>query len=93
MKTTVRVTRDEVQNIIANIEAMTGKRVLIGIPGENAGRKDGPISNAALGYIHENVCRISRPLDVELNLKLRFATYQTKRATLKGLYELAAFGT
>lgn len=54
MKTSVRVTRDEVQNIIANIEAMTGKRVLIGIPGENAGRKDGPISNAALGYIHEN---------------------------------------
>jgi len=36
------------------------------------------------------ICRISRPLDVELYLKLRFATSQTKIATLKGLYELAA---
>ena len=54
MKTSVRVTKDSVANIITNIEAMTGKRVLIGIPDANAGRKDGPITNAALGYIHEN---------------------------------------
>jgi len=54
MKTSIRVTRDEVKNVITNIEAMTGKRVLIGIPGENAMRNDGPITNAALGYIHEN---------------------------------------
>lgn len=54
MKTSIRVTRDEVKNVITNIEAMTGKRVLIGIPDANAGRKDGPMTNAALGYIHEN---------------------------------------
>lgn len=54
MKPSIRVTRDEVKNVITNIEAMTGKRVLIGIPDANAGRKDGPITNAALGYIHEN---------------------------------------
>ena len=54
MKTSIRVTQDEVKNVITNIEAMTGKRVLIGIPDANAGRKDGPMTNAALGYIHEN---------------------------------------
>jgi hypothetical protein len=54
MKPFTRVTRDETKNVIANIEAMTGKRVLIGIPDANAGRKGGPITNAALGYIHEN---------------------------------------
>lgn len=54
MKTGCTVTRDEVQNVIKNIEAMTGKRLLVGIPGDQAGRRDGAINNAALGYIHEN---------------------------------------
>lgn len=54
MKSNVRIIRDDVNNVITNIQAMVGKRVLIGIPGENAGRNDGPITNAALGYIHEN---------------------------------------
>lgn len=54
MKSNVKIIKDDVNNVITNIEAMMGKRVLIGIPGENAGRKDGPITNAALGYIHEN---------------------------------------
>jgi phage gpG-like protein len=54
MKPFVKVTRDDMKNVIENINAMTGKRVLIGIPDANAGRKDGQITNAALGYIHEN---------------------------------------
>lgn len=54
MKSNVRIIRDDVNNVITNIQAMVGKRVLIGIPDENAGRNDGPITNAALGYIHEN---------------------------------------
>lgn len=51
---TVKVTRDDAKALIANIEAMVGKRVLVGIPDTKDGRGDGPIGNAGLGYIHEN---------------------------------------
>ena len=54
MTATVKVTVDETKNVLANIKAMLGKQVLVGIPDANAGRKDGAITNAALGYIHEN---------------------------------------
>lgn len=50
----VTVTRDDSKRIIAAIEAMAKKRVLIGIPGDGSPRKDSKIGNAALGYIHEN---------------------------------------
>lgn len=54
MKTGVSVTVDEAKKVIARIEAMTGKRVMVGIPDANAGRNEGPMTNAALGYIHEH---------------------------------------
>lgn len=49
----VKILKDDVRKLLSNIEAMTQKRVLIGIPGELAARPGEPVSNAALGYIHE----------------------------------------
>lgn len=51
---TVTILKDDTARIMAAIEDMAGKRVLIGIPADKSARKDGPITNAALGYIHEN---------------------------------------
>lgn len=51
---TVQVTKDDVKKVLANIEAMAGKELLIGIPAEKSPRKGDPITNASLGYIHEN---------------------------------------
>lgn len=51
----VRITKDNTKALLANIRAMKGKQVLIGIPEDKSQRKasDG-VSNAQLGYIHEN---------------------------------------
>ena len=46
-----------VDNVIKTLEAITelaSHNVMVGIPDEKAGRREGAISNAALGYIHEN---------------------------------------
>lgn len=50
---TLRVTKDKVADVMANIRALTGAKVLVGIPGETAERKEGGITNASLGFIHE----------------------------------------
>lgn len=51
---TIEVTKDDVAKVLANIQAMTGKELLVGIPAEKTARKGEPITNASLGYIHEN---------------------------------------
>ena len=50
----VKITRDESARVLQAIQNMAGKHVLVGIPADNNARKGGPITNAALGYIHEN---------------------------------------
>lgn len=50
----VTVTRDNAKNVIAAIQDMAKKHVLVGIPSSENGRNDGSIGNAALGAIHEN---------------------------------------
>lgn len=53
---TFTVTKDKVKIIIDAIRGMEGKHVLVGIPESNADRSSEgkePITNAALGYIHE----------------------------------------
>jgi hypothetical protein len=51
------ITKDKVNGVVKALNDLTGKQVLVGIPEANAAREDtdheGPISNAALGYIHE----------------------------------------
>lgn len=52
----VKITKDRVGPLLANIERLTRSQVLIGIPAVNAGRDDDGedgINNASLGYIHE----------------------------------------
>lgn len=50
----VIITRDNAKNVIAAIQDMAKKHVLVGIPSSENGRNDGSIGNAALGAIHEN---------------------------------------
>ena len=50
----VTVTRDNSKNVLAAIQDMAKKHVLVGIPSSENGRNDGSIGNAALGAIHEN---------------------------------------
>lgn len=46
---------DKAAQVFEGIAALAAKRVMVGIPADNTDRKDdGPITNAALGYIHEN---------------------------------------
>ena len=52
----VKITRDKVAEVLASVKTLTRQQVLVGIPGENAERKDttrSPIDNVALGFIHE----------------------------------------
>lgn len=50
----VTITKDDVAKVLANIQQMAGKEVLVGIPAEKTARKGDPITNASLGYIHEH---------------------------------------
>ena len=50
----VTVTKDITAAVLQTVQEMAKKRVLIGIPAEKAARKGDPITNASLGYIHEN---------------------------------------
>jgi hypothetical protein len=45
--------QDRVEAVLASIHDLTKQDVMIGIPDSTAGRKSGPISNAAIGYIQE----------------------------------------
>lgn len=51
-KPNVKITIDKVDTVVGAINELSKTRVLVGIPAEKALR-DGPISNAAIGYIQE----------------------------------------
>lgn len=48
----VKITKDDVAKLLANIDALTTKRVYIGVPGEASSRGES-ITNASIGYINE----------------------------------------
>ena len=59
MTASVRITVDRLGNIVKEINDLTRKDVLIGIPEAETNRQDedggsAPATNAALGYIHEH---------------------------------------
>jgi len=56
MKTGLTLLKDNFNDIVKALNALPVHDVLVGIPEENADREksEGPITNAALGYIHEN---------------------------------------
>ena len=53
MAASIIKTIDNVAGLLANVAELTTSDVLIGIPAEKGGRKQGPITNVQLGYIHE----------------------------------------
>lgn len=50
---TVKIVKDRVPAMLKAIKDLTSLEVLIGIPDANAGRDDGAISNAEIGYLME----------------------------------------
>lgn len=52
----MKITKDDVSKVLASIQELANKQVLVGIPASKAERQEGdeePINNAQLGYIHE----------------------------------------
>lgn len=47
-------TIDHMKDFTRAVEMLRSTRVLVGIPAEKTDRKGGAITNAAIGYIHEN---------------------------------------
>lgn len=57
--TGVKVTKKNLNDVIAGVLALAGSEVLVGVPEETTERENtedgkGPITNAALAYIHDN---------------------------------------
>jgi len=50
----VQTTIDRVGQVLAGISALADRQVLVGIPASRGVRREGQITNAALGYIHEH---------------------------------------
>lgn len=50
----VKMTVDHLARVAAAIAMLRETRVMVGLPSETAGRREGGITNAALGYIHEH---------------------------------------
>ncbi len=50
----VTVTRDDVKKVLASMQAVASKRVLVGVPSTTAGRKEEELSNATIGYLMEH---------------------------------------
>ena len=46
--------QDRMAQVLAAVRDLTRQHVMVGIPDSTAGRKTGPISNAAIGYIQEH---------------------------------------
>lgn len=52
----MKITKDDVAKVLASIQELASKQVMVGIPASKAEREEGdeePINNAQLGYIHE----------------------------------------
>lgn len=49
----VKVTVDNTTALKKTLKDLANTRVLVGVPSATAGREDGPINNAAIGYVHE----------------------------------------
>jgi hypothetical protein len=49
----VKITKDRVPAMLKAIKDLTSLEVLVGIPDANAGRDEGAISNAEIGYLME----------------------------------------
>lgn len=55
----LKITVDKVKSMREAVEELTTNKVYVGIPSTRTNRKEGPIGNAVLGYIHENGSPVS----------------------------------
>lgn len=80
---------DLVDDVLKSIQALAKQQVLVGVPSETAGREDenGPINNAAIGYILETGAPErnlpARPFLVPTILKVRGDLAKRAETTLK----------
>src|SRR5581483_11534357 len=44
---------DNVSKVLKGIDVLTNTTVMVGVPEDKNARRDGPISNAALAYVHD----------------------------------------
>jgi hypothetical protein len=93
----VKITKDNVRSLIANIEQMSNKRVFIGIPGEASARPGQPISNAQIGYINEfgspiNNIPAAPHLRPGVEAALPAITAELEKAAVRALKTPAAYG-
>ena len=49
----MKKTFDGTEKLRKHLESLAGRKIMIGIPASQGQRDEGPINNAALGYIHE----------------------------------------
>jgi hypothetical protein len=49
----IRKTIDKTAELLRRVAELTGNDVLVGVPADKTGRKQGPVNNATLAYIHE----------------------------------------
>lgn len=56
MKSGAAKTIDKTAALLAAVEALTTRRVMVGVPEDKSSRQSGSISNAALAYIHDRGC-------------------------------------
>lgn len=49
----LKITKDNTSQVLSAIQKMAGKHVVVGIPSENAERKDSEFTNAQIGYVNE----------------------------------------
>jgi hypothetical protein len=54
MKIGLTIIADNSADILGALDYLRNTQVMVGIPGEGAGRQDGPASNAVIGYVLEN---------------------------------------
>jgi hypothetical protein len=54
MKVGLTILADDSESILKALDYLRNTQVMVGIPDDNAGRTDGPASNAVIGYVLEN---------------------------------------
>jgi hypothetical protein len=74
----MKIVKDGLPALVKSLETLAGNRVMVGVPGEKADRKedgDEAVNNAALMYIHENG-------DPASNLPARPVVHPTVKANM-----------
>lgn len=86
----VTILKDNVAAVMQTLHNMARKHVLIGIPADASGRNDDGITNASLGFIHENGSP-ARNIPARPFLKPGVEQVSQKAADILGKFAKTAF--